>query len=79
MVLILLSLTVTVSMFVAAISMLRHMITCDTLIRSRIAKEDFAAQGQSPEQMATLSPLEPFLVVVLPDGTIVAQRVAGQV
>jgi hypothetical protein len=66
-------------MVVAAISMIRHMITFDTLVRSGIAREDFAARGESAEKMATLSPLEPFLVVVLPDGRIVAQSVAGQV
>jgi hypothetical protein len=34
---------------------------------------------ERPEQSATSVPLKPFLVVVLPDGTIVTPRVAGQV
>jgi hypothetical protein len=64
---------------VFAIPMMRHRTSFGSLIRSVIAKEDFSITGKSAEQAATPGPLKPFLVVVLPDGTIVTPRVAGQV
>jgi hypothetical protein len=79
MALILLSLIVTATMIVVAISMMRHGISSDNLIRSGIAMEDFYTTRESAEQSAVPSPSKPFLVVTLPDGTIVTQRVAGQV
>jgi hypothetical protein len=77
MALILLSLIV--AAIVVASSMIRHRISFGSLIRSVIAKEDFSITGKSAERAATPGPLKPFLVVVLPDGTIVTPRVAGQV
>jgi hypothetical protein len=79
MVSILLSLTVTVTMIVVAIPIIRNRISFGSLIRSGIAKEDFSITGESTEQGATPCTSKPFLVVVLPDGTIVTPRVAGQV
>jgi flagellar basal body-associated protein FliL len=79
MILILLSLIVTVAMIAVAISMMRHRSSSGSLIRSGIAKEDFSITGKSAEQSATPDPAKPFLAVVLPDGTIVSQRVAAQV
>jgi hypothetical protein len=79
MALILLSLIVTVTMIAVAISMMRNRISSGSLFRSGIAKEDFYTTGESAEQSAVPSPLKPFWVVALPDGTIVTARVAGQV
>jgi hypothetical protein len=76
MVLILLS--VTVAGIVAAISIKRNRISVGNLIRSGIGKDSFITDERGRES-ATLSPLKPFLVVVLPDGTIVTPKVAGQV
>jgi hypothetical protein len=78
MLLILLSLIVAVTMIVVAISMMRHRISSGSLTRSGNAKEEFCISGESAEQSATLNPLKPFLVVALPDGTIVTPRVADQ-
>jgi hypothetical protein len=77
MVLILLSLIVAAIVF--AVSMMRNRISFGSLIRSGIAKEDCSLTGASAEQSATPGPVKQFLVVVLPDGTIVAPRVTGQV
>jgi hypothetical protein len=71
-------LSVIVAAIVVAISMMRHRISFKRLIRFGIAKEDFSITGASAEQSATPSPLKPFLVVELPDGTIVTPRVADQ-
>jgi hypothetical protein len=78
MALILLSLIVTVTMIVVAISLVRHGISSGSLTRSEITKED-SITGDGTKQSATPGPLKPFFVVVLPDGTIVTPRVAGQV
>jgi hypothetical protein len=72
-------LSVVVAAIGVAISMMRYRISFGSLIRSGIAKEDFSLTGESAEQSATPSALKPFLVVVLPDGTIVTPRVAGPV
>jgi hypothetical protein len=77
MVLILLS--VIVAAIVVSISMMRHRISFGSLIRSGVGKEESIITGESAGQSVTPSPLKPFLVVVLPDGTIVTSRVAGQV
>jgi hypothetical protein len=79
MILFLLSLIVTVTMIVVSISMMRHRISFGSLIRSGVGKEESIITGESAGQSVTPSPLKPFLVVVLPDGTIVTSRVAGQV
>jgi hypothetical protein len=71
--------SVIVGAIVIAISMMRRRISFGSLIRSGIANENYPIAGESAEQSATPSPLKPFLVVVLPDGTIVTPTVAGQV
>jgi hypothetical protein len=71
--------SVTVAGIVVAISMIRNRISFGSLVRSGIAKEDYSIAGASAEQSATPSPLKPFLVIVLPDGTTVMPRVAEQV
>jgi hypothetical protein len=48
-----------------------------SLTGSGIAKESILREGA--EQSAIADPTKQFLVVVLPDGRIVALRVAGQV
>jgi hypothetical protein len=78
MVLILLSLIVTVAMIVVAISMMRHRSSAGSLIRTGVGKEEFSVKGESAGQSVTPSPLKPFLIVVLPDGTTVSTIVAGQ-
>ena len=40
---------------------------------------DLSSAGERSEQLRITSPVKPFLVVVLPDGTIVTPTVAGQV
>jgi hypothetical protein len=77
MALILLSLIVAATMIVVAISMMRHGISSDSSIRAGIVKE-FSISGESAGLSVPPGPLKPFLVVVLPDGTIVTPKVAGQ-
>jgi CBS domain containing-hemolysin-like protein len=49
-------------------------------VRHRIWFEgDLSSTGERSEQSRVTSPVKPFLVVVLPDGTIVTSTVAGQV
>ena len=79
MVFLLLSLIVAVTMIAISISMMRQRISSGTLIRAGIAKEYFSVAGERVKQSVTPGPLKPFLVVVLPDGTIVTSRAAGQV
>jgi hypothetical protein len=77
MVLILFS--VTVAGIVAAISIKRNRISVGRSTRCGIAKEDFSITGGSAGQLMAANPMKPFMVVVLPDGTIVTARIAGQV
>jgi hypothetical protein len=77
MVLILLSLILTVTMIVVAISR-RHRISSSSLIRVGIAEEGFTSKSEDPGR-SSLRPPKSFLVVVLPDGTIVARRMVGGV
>jgi uncharacterized membrane-anchored protein YitT (DUF2179 family) len=71
MVLILLS--VTVAGIVTTISIKRNRTSSSRLIRSGIVKEEFSISRENAGQSVTLSPIKPFLIVVLPDGTIVTQ------
>jgi hypothetical protein len=49
-------------------------------VRHRIWFEEvLSSTGERSEQSRITSPVKPFLVVVLPDGTIVTPTVAGQV
>jgi hypothetical protein len=57
-------------MIAVAISILRHRISSGSLIRSGIAKDDFHITGAGAEQSVTLGLSKPFMVVVLPDGTL---------
>jgi len=77
MVLILLS--VIVAAIVVAIRRFRHRVWFGGWTGLGIARGDFSITGESAEQSATPGPLRPFLVVVLPDGTIVTPTVVGQV
>jgi hypothetical protein len=53
--------------------MMRRRISFGSLTRSGVGKEDFPITGESALQSVTPRPVKPFLVVALPDGTIVAQ------
>jgi hypothetical protein len=70
---------IVLSLMVAAISRIRSRIEFAGFTRSGIARGDFSITGQSAEQSRITSPLKPFLIVMLPDGTIVTPMVAGQV
>jgi hypothetical protein len=73
-----LSSVIVVAIFIA-IPRVRHRIWFGGWTGLGIARGDFSITGESAEQSATPGPLKPFLVVVLPDGTIVTPAVAGQV
>ena len=66
-------LSVVIAIIVVAIPKLRHRIAFGGLTRSEIFREDFSIARIRAEQSATPGPSKPFLIVVLPDGTIVAQ------
>jgi hypothetical protein len=76
---VLIFLSVMVAVILVAISRIRNRIGFGGFTQSGIAKEDFSIKGESAGQSRNTSPSKPFLVVVLPDGTTVTQRVAGQV
>jgi hypothetical protein len=71
------------SVIVAAILVtspsIRNCIVSGGWTRSGIAREDFSIARGRTEQSRFAGPVKPFLVVVLPDGTIVTPTVAGQV
>jgi hypothetical protein len=71
--------SVIVAAIVIASSIIRGRDSFGSSIRSEIVRGKFPAARERREQSATLSPSKPFLIVVLPDGTTVTQRVAGQV
>jgi hypothetical protein len=64
---------------VVAIPKVRHRIAFGGLTRSEISRENLSIARVRGEQSSVASPVKQFLVVVLPDGTIVTPRVAGQV
>jgi hypothetical protein len=72
-----------ISVIVAAILFanpkIRNRIVSEGWTRSGIVREDLSIARECAEQSATPSPLKQFLVVVLPDGTIVTPRLAGPV
>jgi hypothetical protein len=76
---VLIFLSVMVAAILVAISRIRNRMGFGGFTRSGITKEDFSIEDESAEQPAASSPVKPFLVVVLPDGTIVTPRVAGEV
>jgi hypothetical protein len=63
-------LSVTVAAIVVAIPQVRHRIWFGG---------DLSSTGERSEKSRITSPVKPFLVVMLPDGTIVTPRVAGKV
>jgi len=69
-------LVVVLAGIVVAIPRVRLRIWFGGLTRSEISREDLSIATERAEQSATPSPLKTFLVVVLPDGTIVTPRVA---
>jgi hypothetical protein len=75
MVLILLS--IIFAAIAVAISMIRQYISFGSLARSGIANEDIA-DDNAQSNRGLPGPMKQFLIVVLPDGTIVTPRVAGQ-
>jgi hypothetical protein len=66
-------LSVVIAMIVVAIPKLRHRIAFGGLARSEIFREDLSIARVRAELSATPGPSKPFLVVILPDGTIVTQ------
>ena len=72
-------LSVVVAAIVVAIPSIRNRIASEAWTRSGIVKEDSFMTKERVELSSVAGPLRPFLVVVLPDGTIVTPRVAGQV
>ena len=72
-------LSVTVAAIVIAVSKIRSRDSFGSLTRSEIVKGDFSVARERSEQLSVAGSLKPFLVVALPDGTIVTARVAGQV
>src|ERR1700692_3828815 len=75
MVLFLLSLVVTV--VVVVIARIRHRIAFTGFSRLGIPRGDFSITRARSERSPTPSPVKQFLVVVLPDGTIVIPKVEG--
>jgi hypothetical protein len=76
---VLLLLSVILTAIAVAISIFRHHISVGSLNRSGIAKEDSSVAQKRAGQSRIAGPMKKFSVVVLPDGTIVTPRVAGQV
>ena len=74
-VLFLLSLVVTV--VVVVIARIRHRIAFTGFSRLGIPRGDFSITRERSERSTTPSPVKQFLVVVLPDGTIVIPKVEG--
>jgi hypothetical protein len=77
MVLFLLSLIV--AAILIAIQRIRNRIVIEGITPSGIARRDFSITTERAERSRAAGPPKKFLVVVLPDGTIVTPRVAGQV
>jgi hypothetical protein len=77
MVLILLFLIVVT--ILVAVSIFRHHSSVGSLVRPEIARGDYSIAGERAGRSRIAGPVKQFLVVVLPDGTIVNPRVAAQV
>jgi hypothetical protein len=67
------------SVIVAAIliSRIRNRNAIEVITRSGKGRGDFSIASGRVEQSRTADAVKPFLVVVLPDGTIVTSTVAG--
>jgi hypothetical protein len=72
-------LSVIVAAIVVTSPSIRNCIVSGGWTRSGIAREDFSVARVRAKQSIVAGPMKQFLVVVLPDGTIVTPRVAGQV
>jgi hypothetical protein len=72
-------LSVVVATIVVAIPRIRNRIASGAWTRSGIVRGDFSIARECAQQSMVAGPTNQFLVVVLPDGTIVTPRVAGQV
>jgi hypothetical protein len=76
MVLFLLSLIV--AAILIAIQRIRNRIVIEGITRSEIVKGDFSVARERSDQSTVAGPGNQFLIVVLPDGTIVIPRVADR-
>jgi hypothetical protein len=72
-------LSVIVAGILVAIPSIRNCIVSGGIIRFWITRGDSSVASESAEQSRIAGPTNKFLVVVLPDGTIVTPRVAAQV
>jgi hypothetical protein len=68
-----------VAAIVVAVSKIRSRDPFGSFTRSEIVRGDFPVARERGEQSTVAGPMNQFLIVVLPDGTIVTPRVAGQV
>jgi hypothetical protein len=62
-----------------AISVTRRHISFGSFTRSEIVRGNFPAARERSEQSPVAGPMNQFLIVVLPDGTIVTPRMEGEV
>jgi hypothetical protein len=76
MVLFLLSLII--ATILVASPRIRNCIGIEGFTRSENLSGDLSIAGECAEQSTTPSPMQQFLIVVLPDGTIVTPRVAAR-
>jgi hypothetical protein len=72
-------LAVVLAAILVAIPKIRHRIAFGGFSRFGIPEEIFPSRENASEQSRVATPMKQFLVVVLPDGTIVTPRVPGQV
>ncbi len=72
-------LSVVVAAIVVTSPRIRNRIVSGGFTRSGIVRDDSVITKERAEHSRITSPMKQFLIVVLPDGTIVTQRVAGQV
>jgi hypothetical protein len=70
-------LSVVLAAIVVAIPKVRHRIAFTGFSRFGIPRGDFSITRERSEQSTTPSPVKQFLIVMLPDGTIVTPRVPG--
>ena len=70
---------VTVAAIVVAIPSIRNCIVPRRFSHSRIARGGFSIATGRAVQSSVAGPVKQFLIVVLPDGTVITPRVAGQV
>jgi hypothetical protein len=71
-------LSLIVATILVAISIFRHHIAFGSINRSEIAREGFSIAEKRADLSTVAGSMNQFLVVVLPDGKIVIQRVVDQ-